>query len=218
MSEPVKLLLVDDHAMVRDALSERLEAEDDLTVVGTAGDGDQAIAEARRLQPDIVLMDVDMPGQLCFAAAQEIKRFSPATRIIYLSAFSHDRYIEDALASSASGYVTKDEPPQVVIRAIRMAASGMAYFSPKVQARIVVDHSGMSLAGGATTRAGLLTQRELETVRYIARGLAKKEIAELMSVTVKTVERHTQNAMDKLDIHDRVELARFAIREGLAEA
>jgi len=218
MKRPISILLVDDHALVRDTLQARLETEPDLTVAGVAGDGDQAILRAEELKPDIVLMDIDMPGQLSFSAARQIKIDAPDTRIVYLSAFFHDRYIEDALAAHATGYVTKDEPLEVLIKALRLAAAGMAYFSPNVQARIVVDSAGMRLVDGSRTRARLLTQRELEVVRYIARGLAKKEIAVLMGVTVKTVEVHTQNAMNKLDIHDRVEMARFAIREGLAEA
>lgn len=218
MKDPISVLIVDDHALVRETLRTRLGRELDIRVAGVAGDGDEAVEQARRLTPDIVLMDIDMPGQLCFSAAKQIKQSCPGTRILYLSAFFHDRYIEDALAAHASGYVTKDEPPEVLIKAIRLAASGLAYFSPNVEGRIVVDNSGMRLTEAARTRASLLTHRELEVVRYIARGLSKKEISALMSVTVKTVEVHTQNAMNKLDIHDRVELARFAIREGLAEA
>jgi len=218
MSKPISILLVDDHALIREMLRSHLDAQEDMQVVGTAGTGDEAIVLAAELHPDIVLMDIDMPGQLCFSAAWQIKTARPESRVVFLSAFFHDRYIEDALAAQASGYVTKDESPDVVVRAIRLAASGIAYFSPNVQSRIVVDRKGVRLAGSTTTRANLLTQRELEVVRYIARGLAKKEIAVLMHVTVKTIEVHTQNAMNKLDIHDRVELARFAIREGLAEA
>jgi DNA-binding NarL/FixJ family response regulator len=214
----IRVLLADDHALVREMLRGRIDHESDMEVVGVAGDGNEAAKLAIRLRPDIVVLDIDMPGQTSFAAAQEIKRRSVRTRILFLSGFFNDRYIEDALASQASGYLTKDEPPRVLLQAIRMAASGLAYFSPKVQSRLVVEKDGMRLAGATRTRVALLTQRELETVRYLARGLSKKEIAELMQVSVKTVERHTQNSMDKLDIHDRVDLARFAIREGLAEA
>ena len=219
MSKPVSVLLVDDHAMVRELLRTQLEAEPDIQVVGAASTGDEATELARKLQPDVVLMDIDMPGQLSFTAASQIKEDHPDTRVIYLSAFFHDRYIDDAIQSQASGYLTKDEAPETILQAVRLVASGMAYFSPKVQSRLVVDTDGVRLGEAASkTRARLLTQRELEAVRYIARGLAKKEIAGLMGVSVKTVEMHTQNAMDKLDIHDRVELARYAIREGLAEA
>lgn len=218
MSRVTRVLLVDDHAMLRDMLRERLEREPDLQVVGTAARGEDAVALAEKLAPDIVVLDIDMPGQLCFTAAREIRGAHPQTRILFLSAFFHDRYIEDALEVGASGYVTKDESPEVIVGAIRTASGGLAYYSPNVQSRIVVGPDGLQLAQAGSSRAAQLTPRELEVVRYIARGLANKEIALRIDVTVKTVDRHAQNAMDKLDIHNRVELARFAIREGLAEA
>ncbi len=218
MSGATRVLLVDDHAMLREMLRERLQREADLEVVGVAARGEDAVALAAALSPDIVVLDIDMPGQLCFTAAREIRAAHPQTRILFLSAFFHDRYIEDALEVGASGYVTKDESPEVIVGAIRTAAGGLAYYSPNVQSRIVVGAEGLQLAQAGSSRAAQLTPRELEVVRYIARGLANKEIASRIDVTVKTVDRHTQNAMDKLDIHNRVELARFAIREGLAEA
>ncbi len=218
MSERLTILLADDHALVREAVRSRLEAEPDLHVVGIAGSADEAMTEALRCRPDIVLMDIDMPGMVCFDAALTIKAQCPDTRIIFLSAFFHDRFIEDALSVEASGYVTKDEPPEVVIQAIRSAASGLAYFSPKVQSRIVVDTHGARLSGGPKSRASTLTPRELEVLRYIARGLSKKEIAKDLEVSVKTIDHHSVSLMKKLDLHDRVELARYAIREGLADA
>lgn len=218
MSGPIAILMVDDHALLRESLRDRLDQEADMNVVGTAEDGEKAVELARDLLPDVVLMDIDMPGQSCFESARAIKDLSPETNIVYLSAFFHDRYIESALAAHATGYVTKDEPLSVVIRAVRAAASGSAYFSSKVQSRIVVDKAGVTLWTGGKSRVSLLTARELEVLRYISRGLSKKEIATTMHVSVKTVSRHTENLMEKLDIHDRVELARFAIREGLAEA
>ena len=154
----------------------------------------------------------------CFAAAQEIKRTSPETSIVFLSAFFHDRYIDSALEAQASGYLTKDESPSAIIDAIRTTSSGVAYFSPKVQSRILIDSRGARLADAGQSRASSLTARELEVLRYIARGLPKKEIAVTMDLSVKTVSRHVENLMNKLQIHDRVELTRFAIREGLAEA
>lgn len=215
MPKTIRILVVDDHTLLRETLRERLQDEPDLEVVGTAPDAGAAQALFEKLQPDVVLMDVDMPGQSCFEVARQIKTRSPETAILFLSAFFHDRYIESALAAQASGYVTKDEPPSVIVRAIRSAAGEVAYFSPRVQSRIVVDDDGLRLA---EARGSLLTARELEVLRYIARGLPKKEIAALMHLSIKTVSRHTENLMEKLDIHDRVELARYAIREGLAEA
>jgi len=204
--------------MVRRLLGGRLEAEPDMTVAASVGNADEAIAEAIRLQPDIILMDIDMPGPSCFEAAGTIRRQLPDTRIIFLSAFFHDRYIEQAMAVQAWGYITKNEPEGSVLEAIRKVSAGVAYFSPEVKARIVVDSQGARLASRARSRVSTLTERETEVLRYLARGMAKKEIARTMHISVNTVNRHATSLMSKLDIHDRVELARYAIREGLAEA
>ncbi len=219
MKEHVTILLVDDHAMLRESLASCLRNEFDLNVVGTAENADIAVGEAVKLSPDIVLMDIDMPGRLCFDAARTIQARCPGTRIVFLSAFFHDRYIEQALAAEASGYITKSENTSVIIKAVRMIASGGSYFSPEVLARIVVDEGGTRLARkGERCRASMLTSREAEVLRYIARGLSQKEMAKLMHISPRTAHCHSVNIMTKLDIHDRVELARFAIREGLAEA
>jgi DNA-binding NarL/FixJ family response regulator len=217
MTDPIAVLLVDDHALVRESLRDRLESEPDLSVVGTASRAEDALEQLAELHPDVVLLDIDMPGTSCFEAARTIRTRLPQARVVFLSAFFHDRYIESALAAEATGYVTKDEPPDVVVNAIRSAASDVAYFSPKVQARLVVDTDGLHLAAGSASRTSLLTARELEVLRHLSLGLSKKEIASLLGVSVKTISRHAENLMGKLDIHDRVELARFAIREGLAE-
>lgn len=212
------ILIVDDHALVRSMLADCVAASADLYVVGVAGDAETAVNEAIRLKPDIVVMDIDMPGMLCFDAVRVIRTRCPDTRVLFLSAFFHDRYIEQALAVEASGYVTKNEPPEALLRAIRAVAAGETYYSAEVLARVVVTPEGVSLPAGRHSRTSTLTQRELEILRYLARGLAKKEIAELMHISVNTVNRHTDSIMAKLDIHDRVQLACFAIREGLAEA
>jgi DNA-binding NarL/FixJ family response regulator len=218
MSRQISLLLADDHALMRDVLAERLAGEPDMVVVGTVGNTDDAVAQAVDLKPAIVLLDVDMPGVVCFEAARTIQAQCPGTRIIFLSAFFHDRYVEQALAVEAAGYLTKSEPLEVVVKAIRNVAGGGSYFSPEVQARIVIDSDGARLARQQQSRVSTLTPRELEVLRYIARGLSQKEIAGLMRLSPKTVHCHGANLMTKLDIHDRVQLARFAIREGLAEA
>lgn len=214
---PISVLLADDHSLVRDMLAARLEAESDLTVVAAVSNGQQAVDKAAEHGPDVVLLDIDMPGLLAFEAARSIKQSNPQIRVIFLSAFFHDHYIEQALEVEASGYITKSEPPESVMLGIRTVTAGTVYFSPQVQARLVVSSSGVRLGQVPRTRANLLTARELEILRYLARGMAKKEIARTTGISVKTVEQHTTHVMDKLDIHDRVELARFAIREGLAE-
>ncbi|HOW69138.1 MAG TPA: response regulator transcription factor [Phycisphaerae bacterium] len=212
------ILIVDDHALVRNMLADCIGASADLCVAGVACDAETALNEAIRLKPDIVLMDIDMPGMLCFDAARMIRTRCPDTRILFLSAFFHDRYIEQALAVEASGYVTKNEPPDALLKAIRAVAAGESYYSAEILARVVVTSDGVSLPESRHSRTSTLTQRELEILRYLVRGLAKKEIAELMHISVNTVNRHTDSIMTKLDIHDRVQLACFAIREGLAEA
>ncbi len=174
MSTPISIMLVDDHALVREMLMERLGRESGMQVVATASNGDEAVIQAKAFEPDAVLMDADMPGQLCFDAAKTIKMLLPRTLIIYLSAFFHDRYVEDALAAHAVGYVTKDEPPDAVVAAIRKAASGVAYFSPKVQSRIVIDAAGPTLAHPSKSKSSCLTRRESEVLRYLARGMSKK--------------------------------------------
>ena len=218
MSAEVKVLIVDDHTLVRGALSERLSREPGLTVVGSAADADEAVGKVMTCGPDIILMDIDMPGLDCFDAARTIESMRPEVRIIFLSAFTNDWYIQRALEVKARGYLTKREPPDRVVAAIFEVASGGASFSEEVQSRIVVDAHGAKLVSGTTSRGATLTTRENEVLRYIARGMSKKEIATTMHLSVKTVDRHCANVMSKLDIHDRVDLARFAIREGLAEA
>jgi DNA-binding NarL/FixJ family response regulator len=211
-----KILMVDDHALVRQALCDRLARESALEVVGTASTADEAIVIAAEARPDIVLMDIDMPGMICFDAAQRIASNLPEVRLAFLSAFFHDSYIEQALKVRARGYLTKVEPLDTLVAAIHEIARGGVYFSDEVKSRLVLERDGVKLAGAGQTRASTLTKRELEVLRYIARGLSKKEIASTMHLSVKTIENHCNNLMSKLDIHDRVELTRFAIREGLA--
>ncbi|MEL7474160.1 MAG: response regulator transcription factor [Planctomycetota bacterium] len=214
----VRVLLVDDHAMVRQALSERLEREPGLTVVGTASEGDEALEMAGETRPEVVCLDIDMPGRLCFDVARDLMATYDGLRVLFVSAFFHDSYIEDALRVRAHGYVTKGQSLGQIVHAVKEVAAGRMYFSDDVRDRLVVDSSGVRLGASSTTRLATLTQREREVLRYIARGLSKKDIAAMMGLSVKTIENHTANLMIKLKIHDRVELARFAIREGLAEA
>lgn len=214
----ITVVMADDQAMVRQPLANWLRQTGDVKVLAEASNGDDAVTIAIRERPDVVLMDIDMPGLLAFEAVRTIKTRCPRTRVIVVSGFFNDRYIEEALAAEASGYVTKGESPETVLAAIRAVASGGAYFSPQVQERLVIDAKGVRLAAEGATRASTLTPRELEVLRYIARGLSKRDIAGIMHLSVKTVDNHSTSLMSKLNIHDRVELTRYAIREGLAEA
>ena len=176
-ADETRILVVDDHDLVGAALCEWLRREEGLAVVGTAGTADEAISKAVGCRPDVILMDIDMPGMICFDAAQRITTLCPGVRIIYLSAFVSDRLIDQALRAKASGYLAKSDPPETLIRAIREVVSGGAYFSEKVRSRMVNGARGPKLAREPRSRASTLTCRELQILEYLARGLAKKQIA-----------------------------------------
>lgn len=218
MSEQISVLLADDHVLVLGMLRERLDRERDITVVAAVGSAGEAIRETVRLKPDVVVMDIDMPGTSCFQAARTIRTECPRTRTIFLSAFLNDAYIDQALAVEAAGYLTKSESPQAVVDAVRAVKAGQRRFSAEVESRIVVEQSGLRLARTRRSRASTLSNRELEILRYVARGLSQRQIADLTHRSDKTIHKHCNNIMAKLDVHDRVELARFAIREGLVQA
>jgi len=156
MSQAIKILLADDHETLLEAVAFRLDQEADLQVVGRVFKADDAVTLARTAEPDVVVLDIDLPGKASFDAAREIKQDRPQTHIIYLSGFTNDRYIEDALRSGCSGYLTKDEPLETVINAIRNAVRNGAYFSPRVRERLIVDpEKGLTLDGGGGGNEGV---------------------------------------------------------------
>lgn len=214
--EQIGILLVDDHAFVRDALSVCLQQEPGFTLLGAVASADDAVGMASKHRPDVVVMDIDMPGLNCFEGARRITSVQPTVRLLFLSAFITDHYIAQALAVGALGYVTKAVPIETIIAAIRKVAANTAYFSDEVCTRLIIDFGKKRLSlNHARTKASLLTQREMHVLAYVARGLSGKEIARLMCISKKTEENHRTNLMKKLAIHDRVELTRFAIREGI---
>ena len=217
MTALIKVMIVDDHALVRDVLAERLAAETDIEVVATAPDAGTAVQLVREHGPDVVLMDIDMPGASPFEVAARLRIEAPALKLIFLSAFINDQYIDQALKVQAQGYLSKEEPAAEVIEAIRRAVRGATRFSKAVRDRIILEPGGVRLASRPASRINLLTSREREVLGYLAAGMPKKEIARLLDISPKTVEKHCDHVMDKLDIHDRVKLARYAIREGLTQ-
>jgi DNA-binding NarL/FixJ family response regulator len=217
MTPSTHIVLADDHALMRDMLGSCLDRLPDIHVVARCGAADEALAAVRRFKPDVVILDIDMPGMSCFEAARAIRAECPESRTIFLSSYFHDAYVDQALAVEAAGYVTKSEPPEVVIEAVRAVRAGLRYFSAEVEARLVVEQGRFRLGTKRRSRVTALSDRELEILRYIARGLSRKEIAQASHISPETAHRHTTNVMRKLQIHDRVELARFAIREGLIQ-
>jgi DNA-binding NarL/FixJ family response regulator len=212
----IRIIVADDHQLLRDTLRARLNQEVDITVIGTAASAPAALADAAELHPDVVLLDIDMPGGDSFDAAARMLKLTRPPRIVFLSAYTDDRYIDRALAVGATGYIMKAEPMAVVTAAIRSAARGRQTFSPAVAARFAPEGPGRGTAV-RRARGGLLTAREMEVLRLVADGQTDREIARVMNVTPKTVSYHCTNLMKKLATHDRVELTRFAIREGIIE-
>jgi len=217
MSSRSRIVLADDHAILREMLAEHLAREPDLEVIAAVPSAEAALEVAMEESPDLVVLDIDMPGLSPFNAARRIHDQRPATRVVFLSAYLRDHYVQQVLDAGAAGYLVKDETPEAIVHGLRMAARGRTAFSPAVRARLSVGRDAVTFSAATGTRLALLTPREAETLRYLASGLSRKAIARTMAISHKTVEQHCEHVMQKLDIHDRVELARFAIREGLLE-
>ncbi len=215
MIKRISVLLADDHTLFREMLREGLEREADFEVGACAETAEHAVQMTRDYRPSIALLDISMPGLSPFEAAGFIRETSPTTRVVFLSGFVKDTFIQQALDCGAAGYLLKTEDLGSLLRALRAVACGGNCFSDAVRRRIVVGATGVSLLESPSSRVSLLTGREREVLRYISEGHSKKVIAKRLEISDKTVEHHCSNIMIKLDIHDRVELARYAVREGL---
>lgn len=211
-AEPIRVLLAEDQNLLRAMLVEFLRTQPDIEVVAAVVDGDQALAAAREHRPQVCVFDIQMPGRSVFDVAHSLRTELPDARVLFLTGMVADQYIDAAMKVRAAGFLSKSEPPELVADAIRKVASRSRCFSPEVQRRIAGGADG---ADNAHSRAARLSRRELEVLQYISRGLTNKEIAAAMELSVRTVDRHISRAMQRLDLHDRVSLARYALREGL---
>lgn len=208
-----RILLVDDHAIVRAGLKLLLESQPDFSVVGEAAGGQEAIRAVKEMRPDLILMDVAMPGVNGLEATRRIKAEHPKVQILALTMHENEQYFFQMLHAGAAGYVIKGAPPEDLIEAIRSVTRGEAYLSPPLTRRLLDDYLGRVKEGLPADDP--LTEREREVLRLIAEGLTSKEIADRLNISPHTVERHRANAMTKLDLHNRAELIRYAIRKGL---
>ncbi len=215
--KPITVVVVDDHGIVRDGVSGMLSRERDIRIVGVAENADEAISKVVETRPDVVLMDIDMPGVSCFDAVQIIRSRVPNTKVILVTAHEHDEYIEQALRVKANGYLIKTQSMAALADAIRDVANGKIHFSPEVMDRLVVKGEKIELENPPKTRRSMLSPRERELLRILAKGVSLKEAASILGISYKTADKQKASLMAKLDIHNRVELSRFAIREGMIE-
>jgi DNA-binding NarL/FixJ family response regulator len=213
----IRVLLVDDQALVRAGFRALLDAQDDIEVVGEASDGDEAVRLARRLGPDVVLMDIRMPGTDGLAATRSIvgdDRLSNV-RIVMLTTFELDEYVFEAIRSGASGFLVKDTEPVELLRAVRAVASGDALLSPGVTRRLIGAFANQTREPPASPALDSLTEREREVMGLVAEGLSNDEIAERLYVSPMTAKTHVSRAMTKLAARDRAQLVVFAYESGL---
>jgi two-component system, NarL family, response regulator LiaR len=212
-AQTIRVLIVDDHAVVREGLRTFLQLQDGIEIIGEAGDGAQAIREAERLYPDVILIDLVMPKLDGAAAMRELRRRLPATKAIVLTSFGDDERLLPAIEAGAAGYLLKDAEPQEVVRAIRAAHAGEALLDPSVAARLV---AAIAQPAGEQPRERL-TPREQEVLALIARGMPNKLIARELGIAEKTVKTHVGHLLAKLGVADRTQAALYAVRAGLAE-
>jgi DNA-binding NarL/FixJ family response regulator len=215
----ITVLLADDHTMVREGFRKMLDLEDDFEVVGEAKDGRQAVALAKKLRPAVVLMDIAMPLLNGLEAARQVLKILPATKVLMLSAHSDDSYVNNAIESGAVGFLIKQTSALEVCRAIREVQKGKIFFSPSISKRQDrLNPQSLNRAGVLKNKMSELTSREMEVLQLIAEGKANKETASELCIGLKTVEKHREHLMEKLDIHDTAGLTRYAISAGVIES
>jgi two-component system, NarL family, response regulator NreC len=210
-----RILLADDHKLMRSGLKALIEQQPDLTVVGEADDGRQAVALAISLKPDLLVMDIGMPNLNGIEAAHQITQANPATAIVILSMHSDESYVLRALKAGAKGYLLKDSAESDLIRAVHAVAGGKSFFSPAVSKVLLDDYVRKLQRSGAEDAYDLLTPREREILQLIAEGKSNKDVANLLNLSVYTVETHRSNIMEKLNLRGIPELILYAVRKGI---
>jgi DNA-binding NarL/FixJ family response regulator len=214
----ITVLLAEDHMIVREGFRKMLELEDDLEIVGEAQDGRQAVALVKKFHPEVVLMDIAMPLLNGLEATRQVLKAVPTTKVIMLSAHSDDAYVKNATDSGAMGFLLKQTSAHEVCRAIREVQNGKTFFSPAISKRQErINPLSLNRDGLHKKKLSELTSREMEVLQLIAEGKANKETASELGIGIKTVEKHREHLMEKLDIHDTAGLTRYAISVGIIE-
>jgi two-component system response regulator NreC len=213
--EKTKLLLVDDHTVIRSGLRMLLDNEDDVEIIAEAGTAKEALEKAVEHQPDVVVMDIGLPDSSGIEVAAKIKEQLPKVAIVALTIHEDEEYFFKMLEAGASGYVPKRAAPEELLKAIRIAASGQVYLYPTLADLLVKDYLSQDEEERATRNMDGLTPREQEVLTHLAEGLNNPEIGDLLAISPKTVARHRENIMRKLNLHSRTELVKYAIRKGI---
>ena len=213
----VRVLIADDHSLFRQGIRALFANEADMCIVAEAVDAAEAISKARMLEPDVVLLDVTMPGLSSFEASRLILEQVPRTRVLFLAVCDEEEHFRAAMAAGASGYVLKDSPPSQIVAAVREIFRGASQLTPRGISRLVNDLQALARANQRWTRSALLTPRENEILRLLTLGGTARQIAEELDLSIKTVEAHKFNLMRKLDVHNRHELLDFVVDNRLMQ-
>ena len=214
-SERIRVLIVEDHAVVRAGIRLLLGCYEDVAVVGEAGDAVEALARARELAPDVALLDVGLPGASGIEVARQLHRLSPEMRLLMLTMHEDEGYFFEAVHAGASGYVLKESSPEELLSALRTVHHGGIAFHPALARRLLDDYLERVRAGDERESYHQLTDREREVLRLTAEGHSAREVGDLICLSPKTVERHRTNLMRKLNLHNRSALIRYAVQKGL---
>jgi DNA-binding NarL/FixJ family response regulator len=210
----IRVLIAEDHETVREGLKLIIDAQPDMTVVGEAGDGREAVKLAQQLAPDVLMMDISMPELNGLKAAAKLKRVAPDIKILTLTRHTDQAYLQELLEAGVSGYVLKQSAATDLVRAVRAVAAGNNYLDPAMTGKIFSNYVEKSNRLRGETRGESLTEREREVLRQIAWGYSNKEIAERLDISIKTVEAHKANALKKLGMHSRIDIVRYAVLQG----
>ena len=209
----IRVLLTDDHTLFRQGVRTLLSGESDLDVAGEAASAEDAVTLARTLRPDVVLMDIGMPGMSSFEATRRIRKERPETKVVFLSMYDDEDYLAESMEIGASGYILKESPADQLVTAIREVHRGGNYLSPRLLTRLVDDFREQGKSPARQTRLGTLTKREREVTKLLAEGKSVKEVAASFELSVKTIEAHKFNLMRKLNIHNKAQLVQYAIQK-----
>jgi DNA-binding NarL/FixJ family response regulator len=213
----ISVLLVDDHTVVRQGLRALLKSEEDIEVIGEAENGRQAVTLARETPPDVVVMDVAMPLLNGLEATRQIVKLSPQIKVLVLTSYGDDDYVQQLMQAGATGYLLKQTAADELLMAIREVQRGKPFFSPSIAKRLRDQCQEAFKRGHSNHKPGDLTSRETEVLQLIAEGFSNKQIAAELSISIKTVEKHRQQVMNKLNIHDVAGLTRYALARGMVE-